>query len=69
VLREPDLERRDAALLALADLAFDVPAGTTLRFDSLRLSVRPEDTNAPPLERRVLCTIVTGGAEDADPAE
>ena len=69
VLREPDLARRDAALLALADLAFDVPAGTTLRFDSLRLSVRPEDTNAPPLERRVLCTIVTGGAEDADPAE
>jgi len=69
VLREPDLERRDAALAALADLAFDVPPGTTLRFDRVRRSVRPEDATAPPIDRTTLCTLVTPAGERPGPAE
>lgn len=66
VLREPDPSRRDAALVALADLAFDVPPGTTLRFDAVRRSVRPEDDDAPPLSRTTLGTFVTPAAEPAE---
>ncbi len=69
VLREPDPRRRDAALAALADLAFDVPPGTTLRFESVRRSVRPEDAEAPALNRTTLCTLVTPSGGSGTPAE
>ena len=60
VLRQPDGPRREAALAALAELAFQPTPGSTLRFEAHTVSVRPGDEALPPREVRPLATITTG---------
>lgn len=67
VLKLPEGDRRDAALVALVDLAMgDLPPGTRLRFMEADYSTRPEDRDDPPLEIRDLAVLRIGPSSSTD---
>ncbi len=67
VLRQPEGPRRDAALQALAELAFAPPPGSTLRFDAKMVSVRPGEEDLPPRSVRTLASVTVGEPASAEP--
>jgi hypothetical protein len=67
VLKLPEGDRRDAALVALVDLSMgDLPPGTRLRFMEADYSTRPEDRDDPPLEIRDLAVLRIGPSSSTD---